>query len=355
MDVALIGITHPHSLLYLETLQLVERIERIVLWDRDPEALESLNLETSSKEIVKEARFQSILEDPTIKAVLITLQNNEAPAYARSSIEAGKHVLLEKPGARSAAELEPVWELAQKRSMTLSICYTRRLDPLCRALREMVAGEAFGRIVSFEARCLASQVRFRNPDYWLFKSELAGGGMLSWLGCHWIDLLRFCLGDEIVEITGMAATLSGEKIDVEDTASFVMKVAGGAIGTIRVGYHLPISNPGYSGGSYDSYLCLNGTDGRLAWESSGPEPDAVYIESLHPQWRAKSGTKLHYPVKEMEGYGGYIGLQMINSFLDAVEDRGEPFSSGIDAVNTLRVIDAAYEAHAQQHLVRIEY
>ena len=62
-----------------------------------------------------------------------------------------------------------------------------------------------------------------------------------------------------------------------------------------------------------------------------------------------------YPVEEMDGYGGYIGWKMIEIFIDSIECRGVPFSTGRDAVNVLKVIDATYRSHVEGRLSTIDY
>jgi predicted dehydrogenase len=352
---ALIGATHPHSLPYLDTLDLTDGIGEILLWDSDQEVLDGIEYKSSrGKPFTKTTDFEAVAGDNSISAALVTLPNCQIPETARKLLEAGKHVLIEKPGATSVEELRPVVTLAEERGLILSICYPIRFHPAALAVREMVDTGVFGRITSFEARWIASQVRFRNPDLWLFKREVAGGGILSWLGCHWIDLLRFWLNDEIVEVAAMTDNLSGEDIDVEDTATVTARFSKGALGTIHVGYHLPISEAGYVGGSYDTFLSLRGTEGNVRWDPKGERADTLDIESVHESWRDEPRKSIRYPVEEKAGYVGYVGWEFMNRFVRAVQTGKEPPTSGRDALNTLSAVEAAYTASRSKRQVSLE-
>ena len=60
---------------------------------------------------------------------------------------------------------------------------------------------------------VTSQVKFRNPKHWLFDRSISGGGILSWLGCHYIDLLCYIMAADITSVSAVVDTLSGEDID----------------------------------------------------------------------------------------------------------------------------------------------
>ena len=99
---------------------------------------------------------------------------------------------------------------------------------------------AIGRLLSVELRMVTTQVGMRNPESWLFDREQAGGGILAWLACHWLDAFRYVTGEDIVRVQAEVATLGGEAIDVEDTAVLAFRTSGGAVGSLHVGYLLTL-------------------------------------------------------------------------------------------------------------------
>jgi predicted dehydrogenase len=201
---------------------------------------------------------------------------------------------------------------------------------------------------------ITSQVRFRNPGHWLFKKEIAGGGILSWLGCHFLDLLRFMLQDEVEAVSSIVATLSGEAIEVEDTASVSLKFRSGALGTFQLGYMLPTSRAGYVGASYDTYIGIRGHLGNVVWEPSAKEP-AVRVESVTPGWGSAPKREFRYTMAASEAYGGSYGEEFVRQFLRAalVGDT-EPPTTGDDAMAVMRIVEAAYESSAMGKMINIE-
>ena len=108
--------------------------------------------------------------------MLVALPNDRTPAALVQAIEAGKSVFTEKPGARSAAEFEPVLAaLGVARCRSRSPTSTAGAAPIVQA-RELYRAGAIGRLMSVELRMVTTQVGMRNPDSWLFRREVVGGG-----------------------------------------------------------------------------------------------------------------------------------------------------------------------------------
>jgi predicted dehydrogenase len=298
------------------------------------------------------SRVEDVVDDTTVRAAIVTLPTRDAPAVAARLLGAGKHVLLEKPGALSARDFDPVRAASAGSGRVLSISYPLRHHPVAQAIRALVERGALGRIVSFEARWIASQVTLRDPTHWLFREEQAGGGIFSWLACHWVDLLRFWLRDEIAEVAAMTANNSPDLIEVEDTAAVIARTRGGAVGTIRVGYHLAVSSPGYVGGRYDTYLSLAGTHGCVRWAPHGERPQAYWLESVADAPGGEAG-ELEVTVPAKAGYNGYAGYSFVRSFLDAARGDAEPPTNAADALAVLKVIDAVYASAAKGRYVAV--
>ena len=202
-------------------------------------------------------------------------------------------MLAEKPIGQTAADTERVLAVAERTGRMLGVCYPNRANPAVMDARRMVADGVIGPLVSVEMRMITTQVRFRDPQHWLFRSEYAGGGILSWLGCHYIDMMRYITGDEIVSVAAETATRSGEDIDVEDVAVLSLRFRSGAVGTLHTGYMLALSGGGYHNQTgYDTYVGVNGQTGRLYWSSDG-RPASLTVESVHPDWAGAPAAHVH--------------------------------------------------------------
>jgi predicted dehydrogenase len=167
--------------------------------------------------------------------------------------------------ARSAREFAPALAALERRHVPFSIACLNRGSPSVLQARELYRSGAIGRLRSVELRMVTTQVGMRNPDSWLFRRESAGGGVLAWLGCHWLDALRFVTGQEVVAVQANIGTLGGESIEVEDTAVVSFRTSGGAIGSLHAGYLLAVGNPGYRAAGHDIPMVLRGTQGAIQY------------------------------------------------------------------------------------------
>jgi predicted dehydrogenase len=235
VSAALLGVEHPHSLAHLRTLQQLPEVERIYLWDESEEALARVSKELPEKVAGTFTNLDELLAREEIYFVLAAVRNDLGLSILTRCFEAGKHVMAEKPVGRNAAETMVVLEAARKAERNLGVMYQNRSNPVVQEARRIVSSGALGDLMTVEMRMITTAVRFRNPQHWLFSKEKAGGGMLSWLGCHYIDLMRYMTGEEIVSVQAEVATRSGEAIDVEDVAVLSMRLQSGAVASLLLG------------------------------------------------------------------------------------------------------------------------
>ncbi len=154
----------------------------------------------------------------------------------------------------------------------------------------------------------------------------SGGGILSWLGCHYIDMIRYVTGDEVVAVSAEVATRSGEAIDVEDVAILSLRFRSGAVGSLHAGYMLALSGSGYHNkAGYDTYGGFSGQLGRITW-SSPSSPSKITAESIHPAWASAPQRVFDMPPAESPAYGGVSGRHFMRGFIRA--GRGEAWTSG---------------------------
>lgn len=345
--VGLIGVTHPHSAAHMKTLNWMDEITDVPLFDADKSALSAFKVASGSPKITSlYTNLDALLEREDVPVVFVCLKNSETPDVIIRVAEAGKHIITEKPVARDAKALEPALEAVKKAGVKLTVCFQNRYSPVSQEIHRLVGEGILGEPMSVEMRMITSQVKHRNPEHWLFKKDVAGGGILSWLGCHYLDLICYLMRDEITEVSAMVATRSGEAIDVEDSAALSLRFERGTVGTFQAGYMLPFSGGGYSGASYDSFIGIRGTMGNLIWHPAQPGPPSFTAESAIPVWKAAYRRVFEYELPECEAYGGMHGVQFVQDFLQAVEENQESMITGDDALRVLRILDAVYESDA---------
>jgi len=344
MKAALLGVEHPHSLAHLSTLQTLPEIDSIILWDESEIALDEVRKAQGEKVEATFTDLTSVLAQEDIFFVIVALRNDKGPDVFIRALEAGKHVMAEKPIGKTAADTARVIEIAERTGTSLGVCYQERRNPCVSKARELVAQGLLGSLISVEVRMLTTQVQFRNPQHWLFNKDLSGGGVLSWLGCHYVDMIHYVAQDEIVSVAGEVATRSGEAIDVEDVASLSLRLKSGAVGSLHAGYTLAMSGGGYHNVSgYDIYFGLSGQLGRLYWSSSGKSKH-LSVETVHPDWSGAPKREFDFELEKSPAYGGVSGEIFIREFIRAARGEGIVPASGYDALQVARVVDAAYES-----------
>jgi predicted dehydrogenase len=334
-------------------LQALPEVEKIILWDEDADALATVQRNNGDKVEATYTDLDKALARDDLAFLIMAMPNDVGPDIAIRAFEAGHHVMAEKPIGNSAAAVERAVKAAERLGRSLGVVYQNRYNPVPVKARELIHGGILGKVVSMEARLLTTQVRFRRPEHWLFKKEIAGGGILSWLGCHYIDMMRYVSGDEIVSVSAEVATLSGEAINVEDTASLSFQFRSGAIGSLHAAYVLALSGGGYFGSGYDSYFGFRGREGRLFWDPQS-KPPRLYAESTRPEWVQAPIRNFQYELPESAAYGGRFGEQFIRDFYLASQGKATPPTTGRDALQVARIIEAAYESSRTGRRVEVE-
>lgn len=348
---ALLGITHPHSLAHLRTLQALPDVGQILLWDQDVQALEQARAAQPAKIAQVSTDLDALLGRGDILFAIVCVPTDVSAELCERALAAGAHVLAEKPIGRDAAEVARVVAMAQQAGRQLGVCYQNRYHPIVREARQIVGQGLIGPLVSVEMRMLTTQVRFRDPSSWLFRRELSGGGVLSWLGCHDLDLMRYVAQDEIVSVAAEVATRSGEDIDVEDVAVLALRFASGAVGTLHIAYTLALHGGGYHNvGGYDTYLSFNGRNGRMYWGNAAPR---LHVESTDASWAAAPKRALDFALADSPAYGGVAGEQFVRDFILACQGADTLPASGRDALQVARVVDGAYESSGEGRRVAV--
>jgi predicted dehydrogenase len=351
VKVGLLGATHPHARAHLRTLELLEEVESIAVWDEGEVVLEVLKKENRPKLETTRTTMETILSRKDIPIVVSLAQNNRNPDWIIRAAGAGKHILVEKPVAATAHDLQRVVSVIRHAGVHLGVFYTWRHNPIARDIRAMIEHGALGRVMTVEARMVTSQVQFRDPTHWLFKKSSAGGGILSWLGCHWIDLIRFIIQDEVDSVAAMVGTLNGVAIDVEDTATVLMRMKSGALATLHAGYLLPVGEAGAY--AYDTYLCFRGLKGVITWYPTDTE-HRVVLESVAPGWRATPRRELKYTMAASEAYSGLYGQEFVRQFIFSAMRKDPSPHNGENALRVLQIIEAAYQSNAHGRFIKVE-
>jgi len=352
MRALLAGLSHPHSLAHLRTLSQTPEIDAILLWDTDERKLASDEVRNTPKVVAVNTDLAWLLTKHDADFALVAVRNDRMPAVCQQIAGEGVHLLVEKPIGNSPAAIGEVITAADRAGVRLGVCYPNRCHPLAEEAKRAVDAGILGPLMTLHMQLLTTQPRFRNPNHWLFNKKEAGGGILPWLGCHYLDLMRFITGDEIVTVSAHCATRSGagvgvEAIDVEDVAVLNLTFASGAVGSLHVGYVLALSGAGYENRQgYATHAEFCGQSGRLGWSGDTIFPPHLRIESSHPDWAAAPHREFHADLSPSTAYAGAHGLTFLRRFVQAIRDNSPLPARGEDALAVARVVEGAYSSNA---------
>jgi predicted dehydrogenase len=182
--------------------------------------------------------LDTLLADPQIRGVLLTVPNEQHLPLARAAAKAGKHVYIEKPIATTLDEGLAIEALESSCGVTVTVGHSARLMAGVRVIGEAIAAGELGRVGLIEANFSNERALELTPKAWRWYRDRAPGGPLSQLAIHHFDLLH-CLGGEILEVSSMAAKLSPAGAEVDDQSMTLLRFADGKIGYVGSSWTAP--------------------------------------------------------------------------------------------------------------------
>lgn len=264
------------------------------------------------------------------KMALVSMEAALAPPAIDAALEAGCHVLAEKPSCVKAEDFAPLARKAESKHQHLMLALANRIHAAVEKARQIVRHGALGKLYGVEMHLVADQTRLTRKSYrdsWFCKKERGGGGHLIWLGIHWLDLALYITGEKIQQVAGFTSVVGGQPIDVEDSAAVSMRFSGGALGTLTSGYYLDKG--------YHSHIKIWGEHGWLRLHAVEEEPLQWYSSKDGP---ASKVQQFEYP-KGKRGYEPFV-----RQCVRASADLQEPPVTPAECLHVLEAIFAFYKA-----------
>jgi D-xylose 1-dehydrogenase (NADP+, D-xylono-1,5-lactone-forming) len=158
--------------------------------------------------------YEELLEDPEVEAIYNPLPNSLHVPWSVRALEAGKHVLCEKPLTRRPAEVEEVFGAAERSGRLLAEAFMWRHHPQTRRLRELLDEGVIGRLRLIRA---AFSFPLRDPEDIRLNGELDGGGLMD-VGCYCVSGSRFVAGAEPERVSA-EQVIGGRGVDIALSAT----------------------------------------------------------------------------------------------------------------------------------------
>ena len=206
---------------------LSDKIEFACCIGRNPDKLAAFSRDTG----IGVRRFDDVLADKAITAVVLALPNELHFEFAERAAQAGKHIYIEKPIANTMADSLAVAALEQVHGVRIVVGHCARLLTGVRTMRAAIDAGTLGKVSQIEANFSNDRGLRLSRDDWRWYSKSAPGGSLSQIGVHQFDTLRY-LGGDISAVSASAGRHSPVGAEVEDQWIVTVHFADGKLGTV---------------------------------------------------------------------------------------------------------------------------
>ena len=274
--------------------------------------------------------FDAMLRDPAVDVVYLASPNYLHCGQAVRAARAGKHVLCEKPMALTAEECLLMVDTCRQQGVRLGVSFHLRHHPGHQRLREAVADGTLGAIALAQAQWGYGARGMEKPNsrpplqQWWEDPALVGAGAWMGSGVHCVDLLRYVLSEEVVEVTAITDSTQAEPL--EHLAAVLLRFESGTLATVIASRRLPDSHNdlivyGSSGVGKLHDSLVTDLRGRLEVASDTAELDERY----QPDPLA-------------------LFVHQVEAFDQAVANGTEPLASGWDGLKVAEVTVAMLES-----------
>lgn len=331
IDIAVIG-AGLFGRTHIRTLQQEAECRLVAIADPTPEAA----ILAGQLGVPCFVDYAEMLDRVRPRAAIIATPNVLHVPVGLACAERGVSMLVEKPVSDSVPSARQLAGAAERAGVALLVGHHRRYNPIIEAAREVVQSGRIGRVTAVSAQWMLQKA----PEYFdAAHRRLPGAGPVLTNAVHDLDDLRYICG----EIRSVQAMLSSavRNFPVEDSAVIALRFAGGALGTLTVSdsaaapwsWELTAGeNPFYPRNDENCYL-ISGTEGALA---------VPRLECWRYGEQAGWGAPLHRERLTVEARDP-LACQL-RHFCQVVRGEAEPKVDGWDALRTLRVVQAVFEA-----------
>lgn len=276
----------------------------------------------------------NLLKDTTPDIISVCTPNGLHAQHSIAALEAGCHVLCEKPMAITSHDASRMLGTAQKHHRQLFVVKQNRYNPPVAWLKDLISTGKLGHIYSFHISCCWNRSVAYYNDNWRGTNELDGGTLFTQFS-HFIDLLYWLLGD-VQHVQGLRANYAhGQAIEFEDTGAVILHMQQGAMGTLH--YTVNSYNRNMEGS-----ITIMGEKGTV--KIGGQylnQLEFCAVENVTP-------PQLH-PGQPANQYGTYEGSmsnhdKVYDNLIRTMNDPSHPFMNAHDALKTVEIIEKIYAA-----------
>jgi len=290
----------------------------------------ALRYGVAAKNIYNYQNYDSIKDNPEVDVIYIVLPNGMHAEYTVRGLQAGKHVLTEKPMANSPADCQQMIDAAHKAGRKLMVAYRCRYEPFNREAIRLARSGELGPVQMILAD---AGFKIGDPTQWRLNKQLAGGGSLMDIGIYALNASRYLSGEEPSEVNAMIYTTPGDPRfkEVEEHVTFQLRFPSGVLANCSSSY-------GYF---HQSQFRVCGTEGRLQLDP------ATWYTGLR-LWVERDNAIEERQLPNVDHFASEM-----DHMSGCVLDNKEPLTPGEEGWRDLKIITAIYEAAQQGKTIKL--
>ena len=300
-----------------------------------------------------ETDYRRLIERDDVGLVDVVTPGNTHREIVLAALEAGKHVVCEKPLANTLAEAKEMLDAARRAGTINTVCFNYRRAPAVQLAKKLIDEGRLGTIRHWRSMYLQDFIM--DPEFpliWRLQKELAGSGALGDIGAHSVDLAHFLLGG-ISEVTGMMETFVKERplegseggtgeVTVDDAAAFLARFENGATGTFEATRFA-------AGRRNKNAFEINGSKGSVAFDLERMNELEVFFVDDDADVQGFRTVNVTEPVHPFAGAwwppGHIIGYEhtfvhTMKDLMDGIKTGESPAPTFEDAYRCQAVLDA---------------
>jgi len=290
----------------------------------------ALRYNVNPKNIYNYQNYDSIKDNPEVDVIYIVLPNGMHAEYTIRGLQAGKHVLCEKPMANSSAECRQMIDAAKKADRKLMIAYRCHYEPFNKEAIRIARSHELGptQMILADAGFAAG-----DPAQWRLHKALSGGGSMMDIGIYALNAARYLTGEEPTEVNAMSFTDRNDPRfkEVESNVIFQLRFPSGVIANCSSSYSY----------FHQSHYRVMGTEARL-------EMDPATWYNGNRLWIERGNKIEQIELQEAD----HFALEM-DHMSDCVMQNKEPLTPGEEGLRDLTIIEAVYEAAKSGKTVKL--
>jgi predicted dehydrogenase len=286
--------------------------------------------------------LDAMLEDRAIDAVLVSSPTAMHFDHASAALQAGKHVMIEKPMALDLPQARQLRDLAASRKAVLSVFHNRRWDVDYLTVADALASGAFGKLINIESRlgqfssCVGPAAKEYRPN-WRNEAPFGGGGLYDW-GSHFVDQIwRLLLPARPIRVFAQLRANVWSR-DCDDFARVLIDFDNGVAALVEINTTTTAPLPRWQ---------LDGTNGSASSPASLTFDTNTWADL---RFTATSGERRTFG----RAASGLTETQIWERFADAVQGNAAPAVSVDSVLPTMALLDAARESSREGKAVSVE-